>query len=707
MFKLNNLIKLFIINKIFLVTILLCIVILSVLIPSVNSHTLMNGTQSSKSIFFLLGIGLITAFTILRFWLSPKFVKLKFSKIDLLFFLFISYILFRNKWVDLENSLLFLELCGLTLWYSIIRFQSEQILLLTLMGLCIGGLIQAFYGNLQLWGYYPSHHSMFKMTGSFFNPGPYAGYLAAVFPISLGFYLFNISIGIPVQLPIFTKLNSWSVTIKTFIKRLFVVTHFFYNKCKGESTSEKLVEKPDYTYVTLKSLMLISIIGVSLVLPASRSRAAWLAVLISSGYLFLVRYRLGSKIRSYINTCLKQLGLISVLVTLISITASGLYFFKKGSADGRLLIWKISTEMINDNPILGMGYDGFTRYYMDYQSVYFENNPDSEELLVAGDTNYAFNEPLQLTVEHGFLGIILIGAIVLFVFFGKYTFQKSLNEKEDFRNDSFSLVFLPDQKTTEETRADLILLHIARATILSIFVFSLFSYPLQILPIKICLTVALAIVANILSRNVNLSLQTPFRFNKSLRFINRSIISVGLLGMIFSIMYHLHNIKIAYTDWKNAFELYNYGIYNDCLNEYEKAYPILKTNGSFLTNYGKALSMAEKHEKAIGVLQQAAGYYPNTVVYTTLGDCYKKMSQTHNAEQAYLHAWYMNPNRFYPKYLLVKLYDESGQKEKSIEVAKELLGKDIKVESTAIEEIKVEMRKIIEKTDSKTLNEGK
>ncbi|HYX06371.1 MAG TPA: hypothetical protein VE912_06515, partial [Bacteroidales bacterium] len=59
------------------------------------------------------------------------------------------------------------------------------------LALIAGGLVQAVYGNLQLWGYYPSHHGLYKLTGSFFNPGPYAGYLASVFPAALGFWLFG------------------------------------------------------------------------------------------------------------------------------------------------------------------------------------------------------------------------------------------------------------------------------------------------------------------------------------------------------------------------------------------------------------------------------------------------------------------------------------------------------------------------------------
>ena len=55
----------------------------------------------------------------------------------------------------------------------------------------------------------------------------------------------------------------------------------------------------------------------------------------------------------------------------------------------------------------------------------------------------------------------------------------------------------------------------------------------------------------------------------------------------------------------------------------------------------------------------------------------------------------MNPSRFYPKYLLAKLYDETNQREKAIAVAKELLSKEVKVESTAVYEIQTEMNNIL------------
>ena len=48
------------------------------------------------------------------------------------------------------------------------------------------GLIEAIWGFRQLQGWEYSNHSLFRLTGSFFNPGPYSGYLAVTLPVALG-----------------------------------------------------------------------------------------------------------------------------------------------------------------------------------------------------------------------------------------------------------------------------------------------------------------------------------------------------------------------------------------------------------------------------------------------------------------------------------------------------------------------------------------
>src|SRR5690606_6759490 len=140
--------------------------------------------------------------------------------------------------------------------------------------------------------------------------------------------------------------------------------------------------------------------------------------------------------------------------------------------------------------------------------------------------------------------------------------------------------------------------------------------------------------------------------------------------------------------------------YDKSLELYEKASTKFAANGDFLMNYGKALSMAEEHEKAVETLGQAKDHLNTTIIETALGDSYKALKKYEAAEKAYYQAWYMAPGRFYPKYLLAILYDENNQPQKARNIALELMEKEVKVESMAIEEIKAEMKIIINKSSS-------
>lgn len=51
------------------------------------------------------------------------------------------------------------------------------------------GMVETVWGMRQLYGFTASGHSHYALTGSFFNPGPYAGYLAMILPICLYHYL--------------------------------------------------------------------------------------------------------------------------------------------------------------------------------------------------------------------------------------------------------------------------------------------------------------------------------------------------------------------------------------------------------------------------------------------------------------------------------------------------------------------------------------
>ena len=50
--------------------------------------------------------------------------------------------------------------------------------LITVMLLCGFGICEAWTGIRQIYGFACSNHSLFRVTGTFFNPGPYAGFVA-------------------------------------------------------------------------------------------------------------------------------------------------------------------------------------------------------------------------------------------------------------------------------------------------------------------------------------------------------------------------------------------------------------------------------------------------------------------------------------------------------------------------------------------------
>jgi len=723
----------------------------------------MNGTQSGKTFLFLYLMMALGAVIFLQAFVFNKTKYIRIGVLDLFLTIWCLYSILNGilKHVPLSSRLF--EFFGLIILYLALRQINMKYLIWLFVAVILGGAIQAVYGNLQLWGYYPSHHGLFKMTGSFFNPGPYAGYLAAVFPIALGLYLsksLNVGVFERLNVQVFERLNVQvferlnvrmferlnvrmfeRLNVRMFERLNVRVFGRFKREASNSAASNPQTAQPSNSAASnpqtakpsnseasnpqtakpsnseasnnaasnpqthlwqsiIRLIAIATIISILLVLPASRSRAAWLAVAVSSFYLIAIRYRLYSRAKTYFDTRTKKIFLLTISVVLLTVVGAGLYLMKRGSADGRMLIWKVSMNMIMERPVFGYGFDQFKAHYMDGQAAYFEQNPDSEETMVAGDNNYAFNEPIQSMVEDGLIGMLLLGAIIWLVFLVKYKTEQSKNvEQEWTTHNNTRLPIQPDQIPIDETEQNWRLLVISRAVILSVLAFGLFSYPSQILPIKICLVLALAIAAGIFGRKVNTVRFHPI-LSKTARFTIKFILTVLSIGLLWVATERIQYIQTAWSDWKNAFDLYNMGLYKDCLDDYKKAYPVLKTNGDFLTNYGKALSMAEKHPEAVIVLHQAAKHYPNTVVYTALGDSYKKLGQTAQAEQAYLHAWHMDPSRFYPKYLLAKLYDETGQHEKAAATAKELLAKEVKIESSAIKEIQEEMRKIIDKQEN-------
>jgi hypothetical protein len=165
---------------------------------------------------------------------------------------------------------------------------------LLILFLIITALVEAVWGLRQLYGYDLSQHYLFRMTGSFFNPGPYSGYLAVITP--LAFYY---------------VLADYKVLKSRFSFRL----SWFYLRW---------------------AVSILTVICVLLVLPAAMSRASWLAVSGGCGLVAFIYFSPKYNFRNYIKENKKKLiPVIIILLVCIAGGLSGMYYLKKDSADGR------------------------------------------------------------------------------------------------------------------------------------------------------------------------------------------------------------------------------------------------------------------------------------------------------------------------------------------------------------------------------------
>ena len=683
---------------------------LVLILPSIVSDELMNGTQSGKFFFFtysLLGILILWSVGLL----FKKEINFHFTIIDLLLALFVGWVSL-NKYLlhDVHAlSLRYFELLGLFILYIIVRSVDRKLYTLFLVAICIAGLVQAIYGNLQLWGYYPSYHGLFKMTGSFFNPGPYAGFLCCVFPIALGLYWRFNHKGREEQIKSIKYQVSGIKTKSLIVNPQLLIVYL------------KLLIH-NLQPVILKNLSLLTLLSILLVLPAARSRAAWLGALAGVAFLACHKYHLNSLLRSLITGRIKSplgdLGVntrkivIVLLPALVLLAGSlSLYHYKKDSADGRMLIWTVTANIIKDYPLLGVGQDLFKANYMNYQADYFRSHPNSKYEMVADDNQYAFNELLNTWAENGLIGFLLLMGIVVAIFFSvinhkgheriiNHQGHKDHDEKYEVDESQLTIVNLNPEDIT-------------KASILAILVFGMFAYPSEILPIKIVAIICLGLLANSFALNTTKSIKLFKRESKcngdrrsqasngkAFKPSNiQNILKLTLTGLTLLLTIGAYSktneLRHAYKLWNDANNLYSYSLYEHCLEDYEKAYTILKNNGDFLLNYGKALSVSDKHKSAINILEQSENYLQSTIMFTTLGCSYNKLERDNKALESYVKAHDMLPGRFYAQYLIVKFYIEKGEVNNSITIAKQLINKPVKVSSYAVDEIKREMEIII------------
>jgi O-antigen polymerase len=515
-------------------------------------------------------------------------------------------------------------------------------------------LLQSILGLMQLYGFTASYHGLFKITGTFHNPGPFSGFIVSALPPAIVGYTEKDREDTEGHREIFLK----RIRVKIFPRKIFSV--FF------------------------RGLSLLTIIAILLIVPAAQSRAAWIAGLAGCLYV-LFGYKERFPFISKLSERLRRLraGFRALFIVGISIfifgTGTGLYIMKKGSANGRLLIWQITSQLIKARPLAGYGSGAFNALYIKEQAKWFESKKGTkEQAMIAGSPESPFNELLHLWLEKGFIGLIITGGILGFILFH----GKPRNIETSAQNPK-----LKTQNSPPPTQKLRTLLVGFRGALLSILTFSLFSYPFDISSFMLQLVVVVAVLVS--------SSHSVFTIKKCKCLLLSLPVSIILITGTIWFFPKRQAYYAALNTWNEADQFYNMRSFNTAVEAYQEAFPVLKDNGLFLQMYGKALSMDEKYKKSNQILTMAQKHLSSYIILNTLGDNYKALKNYNKAEAAYIQSGYMVPAMLLPKYLLAKLYENCGQHRKAIQIARVILKSPVKVESTATREIMNEMKNII------------
>ena len=387
-----------------------------------------------------------------------------------------------------------------------------------------------------------------------------------------------------------------------------------------------------------------------LALGLSASRSVLLALIIS---VFLYNYKY---FRTRWNRCIREKRILILLFTIFIIFF--LYWLKRDSANGRLVIWGTALSMLWKQP-WGYGIGGVAREYMNNQAAFLSHVQDSYWLSLADNVNRVFNEYLAIGIELGCGAMFL--AIGLFV----YVVKRILIEVDEKKKIWLLLLFI-------------------------ILFISLFSYPLYY-------PVAWVVIGYSICKLIGYKeyfLQVKFTF------VARYCIGIILLLGILYQHIELRNQK----RWKCLAQACLYGNTNVLITDYPILYLKLKSYPMFLYNYGAELHYAKKYKLSNMILEQYVRRIADYDAWLLIADNYQKQNSYFQAIVVYQKAGAMCPGKFYPLYQQMNIFRRIGDKAKAIQVAKIIQNKRIKVFSSDIEYIKKEALNFLKDENVNVLN---
>ena len=527
-----------------------------------------------------------------------KIGMLDFILFSAIIYIFVQRFFLKAENVISENIIYFTN-------YILLFFVSKQIIynwtdkkirsLCVLMRNLVNLLLfsTCILGCAQILKIIPSHNHFFNVTGQFANPGIYATFISILLPFPLFSFIFDNA-----------KNRAISGVIFTFAITILVIT---------------------------------------------QSRSSFIGLTVLFIFVLILLKRTGMKIK---------LGyLIIVAVPLLMILLLTRNPTKFNSSLGRVVIWKISWNIIKNNAIFGIGYGDLEKKYMDYQAQYFNTNFSStEEKKRAGVIRYVYNDLLHIQIEQGIIGLLLF---VYFVY----------------------LVLLSQFRNKDVKSHNFLLTSSCAASVLVTLGCGIFSYPLALTTFSTIFFINCGIIAGVNRNHGNIYL-----VNKQ---IYRLFLFIQLCWFIF-IFHHDYQKYNAYHRLKYI------GYLQDPYRELNILHSVLKEDVNFINFYYHFLFDQKQFKKLIHIDENSRNKNPDPLINILLAISYEKVNELCKAEEQFTYSLNLVPYSFMNKYRLAKFYFNHNCFDKSKRLLYELQSQPIKIKSNFDSVIEGESKKLID-----------
>jgi O-antigen ligase len=506
----------------------------------VYSTQMFDGIKTAKTFYFIIVVCLILFFLSGKVLWKKKDITISLSMPDILLALYAIWASIRLLTSDTDSvhNLYFWEFSSCTLWYFCLRSffctsGRKNMGKLIWFFLIVLGYVQLFFCALQLSGILSSFSPIFPVSGTFDNTSEWCIYLTCLLPVVV------------------------------------------YAGIKADDTTSmgKIVRALCLFYVFCW-LVLVLTMG---------SRTALLSGII--GMCVFTGFQTGffGYVKRKLNSFFRKTFIVTVLLFIVGGLVFLLAQYKKDSADGRLLIWKVAWSSIKEAPLQGQGFNAFQAKYGHEQAVYFQQHDGNEkEIMLADNMTIAMNDYVETAFNLGLIGLLLYAAFWLSLF------KRIAGQVHN---------------------------NVVTVTVLVIFlVCSGFYFLEKMLSVKV-IALFFAAYSGSLCKTI-----------VKVRVCPVLLKSIAAILLIFSCVAGYATVKKAcyYADWGKANMLGRFGYMEEAKMKYGHIYPHMRHNGLFLYFYARNLYENEAYQQCLEYMKKAKSQMTGSNFYVLLGDaCFK------------------------------------------------------------------------------------